>query len=65
MTPKIVTLLTGISLIFGLLVGVVTSLFALDARVDTKIEKSIHPIADDVKAIRQSLDELLLALIKP
>ena len=62
MTTKIVLLLTAASLIFGLFAGTIGGLFAFDARMDAKIKRVSDPIATDVRAIRVTLDALLLKM---
>jgi len=57
---KAVAIATLVSISLGILMGAVGVVIALDTRMDSKIERSVKPIADDVREIRGLLEKMLL-----
>jgi len=57
---KAVAIATLVSISLGILMGAVGVVIALDTRMDSKIERSVTPIAEDVREIRGLLEKMLL-----
>ncbi len=65
MSNKVLAVLTVIGLTVGIFGAVVGGLYALESRIEAKIDRAVVPIATDVRGIRDTLDKLLLKMGGP
>lgn len=65
MSNKVTAVLTAIGLMLAIFAALGGGLYALESRIETKIDRTVEPIAENVQAIRETLDKLLLKLGGP
>ena len=65
MSNKVTAVLTAIGIMVAILGTVGGGLWALESRIETKIDRAVAPIAENVQGIRDTLDKLLLKLGGP